>query len=236
MQLVENSAADDGVEARELTYDRIKQESDRLRDARQFFARQLGPLPAVGGISLGAVAAFSEKAKNCWLVVALVFFALMLVASFFYSRMPPYRELRSRALGVNGVDQGMPTTEPRDWYNAEINLETAIHGADRPPNLWKLLPPTRRGDMQDQLDKERFGLFLVQGLFLGVIASLIIAHLGSDKHGNQCSKSKQTSSAAARETVRTVPLGGDSDVLRLSVTRDGQAGPVRVVAESCKSN
>ena len=62
------------------------------------------------------------------------------------------------------------------WYQAECELERSVYGSGRDrarPWLW----PRRNlsGDLQEQLDKERFGVFLVQGLFLLVIACLVLA-------------------------------------------------------------
>jgi hypothetical protein len=164
-----------------LTHKQATEERDRIRAARAFFARQLGPLPAVAGISLGAVAAFSDEIRTKWLLwVALGFFALMVVASIGYSRMPPYRVLRSqRTKGPDGIADGSQARTEIEWYANEIKLEHSIY--DSPTNeSWfrRLWPESRPGqDLQDQMDKERFGVFLVQILFLCVIASLLAARL-----------------------------------------------------------
>jgi hypothetical protein len=160
--------------ADELAYSRLKDESGRLRVARQFFARQLGPLPAFAGISVAAVSAFSDRIKDdVWLGVALGFFALMVVASIGYSRMPAYRELRAHRLRT--MTEGQSSASPTDWNRAEYELEASIYGSDRNRGLlWRL--PTRKvqADLQEQMDKERFGVFVVQVLFLLVIASLLL--------------------------------------------------------------
>ena len=73
-----------------LAYEQLRDERNRLRDARQFFARQLGPLPAFAGISLAAVGAFSDEIKDpAWLGVAVGLFALMVLTSIAYSPVCP---------------------------------------------------------------------------------------------------------------------------------------------------
>jgi hypothetical protein len=169
----------DDVTARRLTYERLAAERNRMRDARSFFARQLGPLPAFAGISVALVGAFSEDIGcEAWLWVALAIFALMIVVSILYSGMPPYRELRANR--VDGGTEGVGTQNPADWYDAEIALEKAIYASESArPWFWQL--PLRRpqGDLQEQLDKERVGYFLAQVLFLLVIASLLLAVFAS---------------------------------------------------------
>ncbi len=71
---------------------------------------------------------------------------------------------------------------PADWYEAEIKLETQIYGdPQRHPRLWvrpwKARYWPRRDfsqNLQVQMDRERFGVFLVQTLFLLVIGLLVI--------------------------------------------------------------
>jgi hypothetical protein len=127
------------------------------------------------------VGAFSEKIEEeKWLWVALVLFGLMVAASIAYSRMPPYRELRSYRLRYQAKDftEGCGANTPADWYDAESKLERDIYSSQRNEGrLWWW--PRRRpeGDMQEQLNKERFGVFLVQILFLSVIACLLLARL-----------------------------------------------------------
>ena len=167
-----------------LTHERLTAERDRIRDARQFFARQLGPLPTVAGVSIGLVAAFSERIEHEWVLwIALLVFGLMVAASVLYGGMPAYRELRARRLEKGwGQGEGISTSRA-DWYRAEAKLEADIYGTPRkrrfslaPGELWWSRP--RRdleGSLQDQLDRERFGVFVVQVLFLAVIALLVLA-------------------------------------------------------------
>jgi hypothetical protein len=176
-----SASSGDDVAVRRLTYERIAGELDRIRGARAYFARQLGPLPAFAGISVALVGAFSEKIEEeKWLWVALVLFGLMVAASIAYSRMPPYRELRSDRLHDKTKDlaEGCGTNNPADWYDAESKLERDIYSSPRNGGRfwwWPRRSPER--DMQEQLNKERFGVFLVQTLFLCVIASLLLARL-----------------------------------------------------------
>jgi hypothetical protein len=164
----------DELDARRLTYNRLAAERDRLRGARAFFARQLGPLPAIAGLSLAAVGVFAHKIQNhTWLWIALAAFAAMVVVSIFYSRMPSYRELRAARRAT--LPGGQAHHTPRAWYDAEITLEQDIYscGGTRCAVWWPLL----RSDcnMQRQMMKERFGVVIVQLLFLLVVVSLVLA-------------------------------------------------------------
>jgi hypothetical protein len=170
-------STDDDVAALRLTYERRLTERDRIRAARAFFARQLGPVPVFAGLSVGLVGAFSEKIRDeAWLWIALGVFALMSAVSILYSRMPAYRELRAYRVRTQHMTEGREEMAVSAWYEAESELERSVYGSggDRArPWLW----PRRNlgGDLQEQLDKERFGVFLVQGLFLLVIACLVLA-------------------------------------------------------------
>jgi hypothetical protein len=170
-------AGNDDATVRRLTYERTAEERDRIRDARAFFARQLGPLPAFAGISLAVVGAFSEKIKHDpFLWVALGLFAVMVMASVLYSRMPAYRELRAHRLRKGKLQDGRDADTAADWYRLESDLERSIYGSgDSRHRLWRAPWRNLDGDLQEQLDKERFGVFLVQILFLLVIASLLFA-------------------------------------------------------------
>jgi hypothetical protein len=165
-------ASDVPAEVLELEYARAVGERDRIRSARAFFARQLGPLPAFAGISVALVGAFSEKVdKEGWVWVALAAFVAMTVVSMLYSRMPAYRQLRAHA---------DPVPAPQDteaWYRAELDREWMLYGEPRAGN--ELLPPRRKltDDLQTALDRERTGVFVAQLLFLIVIASLVLARL-----------------------------------------------------------
>jgi hypothetical protein len=170
------ASSDDRLTARKLTYDRIITERDRLRGARQFFARQLGPLPAAAGISLAVVAAFSERIKDSdWLWVALGLFTAMVAVSILYSRMPAYRHLRARRLDNPKMEEGRGTDSPAVWYDRETELEESVYAGGQRGCFWRWPRRNLDGDLPEQLDKERFGVFLVQILFLLVIASLLLA-------------------------------------------------------------
>jgi hypothetical protein len=80
---VSRDASTDEPAALELAHKQVTGERDRLRDARAFFARQLGPLPAFAGISAAVVAAFSDKIDHNWcLYVALLGMVVVLSACF----------------------------------------------------------------------------------------------------------------------------------------------------------
>ena len=158
-----------------LAYEQLRDERNRLRGARQFFARQLGPLPAFAGISLAAVGAFSNEIKDeAWLWVAVGLFALMVLTSIAYSRMPAYRELRAERLRT--MSEGSQADAPAGWYRAEHQLEASIYASGcRRSLFWRLPYRNLDSDMQEQMDKERFGVFVVQILFLLVVACLVLA-------------------------------------------------------------
>lgn len=179
----------------QLVYQQAIQERDRLRGARAFFARQLGPLPAFAGISAAAVAAFSDKIQHrLWMWIAVGGLGLLVVVSMFYSGMPSYRHLRAKKekgwrkdlechfqdAARSAKDAGLLVEDmltPTDWYIAQIKLERALYGPPSKRNRWRL--PSRNldgADLQDQLDRERTGLFVAQFLFLVVIVFLLVAH------------------------------------------------------------
>src|SRR5436190_5319327 len=79
-----------------LTYDRLREETKRLRDARAGFARGLGPAPASAGIATAVTAALGEPHHRGWLYAALVLLALMVVVGMLYVRLPAYRQLYAR--------------------------------------------------------------------------------------------------------------------------------------------
>jgi hypothetical protein len=175
---------DDPVAVLRLRYDQAVQERDRIRAARAFFARQLGPLPTFAGVSVSLVAAFSEKIQHReWLWVALGGFVVMAVVSMLYSRMPAYRQIRASRVpkrpeeDARGVAQLANFDTPRAWYEAELALECQLYGPPRKNNEWGL--PWRRpqDDLQCQLDRERTGVFVTQSLFIVVIVALVLAHL-----------------------------------------------------------
>lgn len=195
-----NGSGDDGVASLKLAYEQIVQERDRLRTARAFFARQLGPLPAFGGISVAIVGAFSEKFNHSLFVwIAFAVLLVLIVVSMVFSGMPAYRHLRAeneddwrqhlrtcfedeageaRKLGMRVEDM----LSPRDWYIAQIQLERDLcYGSSRVPARRNrfLLPrwDAKNTNLQDLLDRERTGLFGAQFLFLVVIGLLLAARL-----------------------------------------------------------
>lgn len=189
---VEPQESPDGADelgVRRLIHERLTGERERIRAARAYFARQLGPLPAAAGISVAIVGAFSDKITNrTWLYIALGGFGVMIVLSVAYSRMPAYRELRSQRLETDADRQhqvseapksGDQASTPLEWYRAENKLEHDIYaGSGTTRRLWWLPRKDRAAGLEEQLDKERFGVFAVQGIFLVVIASLFLARFG----------------------------------------------------------
>jgi hypothetical protein len=183
----------DELGALTLSYDDVRRERERLRDARAGLTRQLGPLPVSAGIAVSLVAAFSEDGVRGPLWIAFALFLLLILVSILYSSMRPYRQLRAakeegwRAglrdrypdVARTAQDQGLQVEDllsERDWYAAMLRLEREVYGDPRLENRPGL--PTRElQDLQDGLDRERTGLFLVQLLFGLVIASLLLSRL-----------------------------------------------------------
>jgi hypothetical protein len=179
-----------------LVYEQTSQERDRIRGARAFFARQLGPLPTFAGISVGLVGAFSDRIHHGpWLWIALGVLSLLVAVSLLYSGMPAYRQLRAkkeiawredlrrrwkREAG-RAEDAGLRVEDvlsPNEWYSAQIRLERSLYGTPGKQN--RLLLPSwnlDKTDLQDQLDRERTGVFVAQALFLIVIGCLLAASL-----------------------------------------------------------
>jgi hypothetical protein len=190
------SRGNDDPTALRLAYEQAVKERDRIRDARGFFARQLGPLPAFAGISAALVGAFSNRIERpVWLWLALVVLLLLILVSVFYSWLPAYRHLRAenedewrRRLEERFRPQAPPEgskelkaedmLDPEQWYIAQIELERTLYGPQRTEN--RLMPPSWKlegANLQDQLDRERTGLFAAQLLFLVVIGFLLAARL-----------------------------------------------------------
>jgi hypothetical protein len=170
------TSRDDALAVQELVYKRVTAERDRLRGARAFFARQLGPLPTFAGVSVALVGAFSDKIKDdefLWWAFGL--FALMVLTSVLYSGMPPYRTLRKRRI-EKGMPEGLEGMSPEEWYEAEIALERDIYsptpGARR---NWRWPSWDSGKTLQELHDRERSGVFITQGLFLLVIGALLLA-------------------------------------------------------------
>jgi hypothetical protein len=193
---VPGGRGDEDLSALRLAYEQAVEERDRIRGARAFFARQLGPLPAFAGISAAVVGAFSQKIEHrLWLWLALGVLGLLILVSCLYSSLPAYRHLRAhyenewrKELGKKFRVKAQPAggeklkvedrLHPEDWYIAQIDLERTLYGEPRKKNRlmlpsWKL----KGADLQDQLDRERTGLIGAQVLFLVVIGFLLAARL-----------------------------------------------------------
>jgi hypothetical protein len=185
---------DHEVAALRRSYEELRRESVRLRDARAAVTRQLGPLPISAGISISLVAAFSEDAAAGPLWVAFGLLFLLIGLSIAYSNMRPYRQLRAvreqswrKQLAARHPEAAQRAKKSgllvedllpeRDWYAAMIELERQIYGdLDRTDN--RHAPPTHDlQDLQDGFDRERTGLFAVQLLFGLVIACLLLSRL-----------------------------------------------------------
>jgi hypothetical protein len=161
--------ADDALK---LAYEQAVDERDRIRAARQHFARQLGPIPTFAGITVALAGALAKVENRGLLVAALILFAAMVLVSIAYSRMPSYRQLRTRRRPGH-----TSAASAAHWYRTELQLERDLYGTPRTRN--RLLLPRRNldADLQTQLDRERTGVFVTQVLFLLVIAALVLARL-----------------------------------------------------------
>ena len=178
-----------------LAYDDIVRERDRLRSARASVTRQLGPLPASAGIAISVVGALARgRVDELWLIVALALLLLLVVVSVLFSVLAPYRRLRAQcedelAREAAGGQAAQPTAEAAEhklgfnvnlpeevWLRHMVELERRIYGplrtTDRP-----FRHPFKIKNLQDGFDAERTGLYLVQLLFVALIAALVIALL-----------------------------------------------------------
>jgi hypothetical protein len=159
-------------------YERLCQERDRLRDARGFFARGLGPAPASAGIATGVVAALGEGPNQVALWFAVGVLWAMVVLSTWYGAKAPYRHLYARkvpkAERASGADKPEDFLEITDWYREMIRRERDLYGSLQTTNRY--LPPWKRAkNLQDGADLERTGALLVQGLWVIVISLLVLA-------------------------------------------------------------
>jgi hypothetical protein len=177
-------------------YEGLRSERDRLRDARSSYSRQLGPLPVVAGISTGTIAVFARHVRTSWLLwVALGLLVLLVVVSVLYSSIPAYRQIRARlepgwrerliirhgaAKATEAAERGLRIEDllpPPDWYRAMIELEREIYGHDAPTRSSLRSWPRSATNLQQALDAERAGLYIVQFLFLAMIISLVLSEL-----------------------------------------------------------
>ena len=165
----------DRTEALRLEYEYIRNENLRLRDGRASLTRQLGPLPISAAIVAGLVTGFtSEVHENAFLWLALVIFVVLVVVSILYAGMKPYRVLR------HDKEAAFPrsTQSPAGWYENAIRMEEAIYGEPHQgKGLRSHLPSSDVRDLQDGYDRERSGLFIVQGLFALVVILLIVSRV-----------------------------------------------------------
>jgi hypothetical protein len=156
-----------------LEYEYVRQENIRLRDGRASLTRQLGPLPIGAAIVAGLVTGLTRTAQwNRLLLLALGLFLALVGISILYSGMTPYRGLRREK------EPAFPrsTESSARWYENAIALEKAIYGD--PPEGGRLrahLPTLKAQSLQDGYDRERSGLFIVQGLFAVVIILLVLS-------------------------------------------------------------
>jgi hypothetical protein len=175
-----------------LTYERLCHERDRLRDARGYFARGLGPAPVSAGIATVLVSALSEGRNPGLLCLAVAALIALIVVGVWYDGKPSYRhlyalniealraEIRSEHPVLTETAQLEKRTRvedllpPDDWYRAMIGLERDIYGDERTQNQrrapWQ---PVR--DLQDGMDHERTGLRFVQALWVVVVAALVLS-------------------------------------------------------------
>jgi hypothetical protein len=172
------------LEMLKAAYERVCKERDRLREARGFFARPLGPAPATAGISTALVAAFASGVHTVWIVFAAITVTLMIVVGIWYDSKPAYRHLYRKALD-DGQDAGDAATEATpwdartpgsetEWYRIMIAREVDLRGRPEPTN--RLRAPWEEVDtLQDGLDSERTGLRAVQLLWLGALIFLLLA-------------------------------------------------------------
>jgi hypothetical protein len=104
---------DDELETLKAVYDRVCKERDRLRDARGYFARGLGPAPASAGIGTALVAAIGESNNTLALAVAVVLVGIMILVSTVYDGKPAYRHLYARRLSQARTNVLPPRTRFR---------------------------------------------------------------------------------------------------------------------------
>ena len=174
----ETPPAEQDPETLKAIYERLCQERDRLRDARGFFARGLGPAPASAGIATGVVAALSEGPNHVVLWFAVGVLCAMVMLSTWYGAKAPYRHLYARtvpeAVRASAAQKPEDSLEVTEWYRKMIRLERDLYGSLRTENRY--LPPWKRAEnLQEGADLERTGALLVQGLWVIVILLLVLA-------------------------------------------------------------
>ena len=162
-------------EALRLEYEYVRSENLRLRDGRAALTRQLGPLPISAAIVAGLVTGFTSTVhQNAFLWLALFFFVVLVLVSIKYAGMKPYRVLR------NDKEERFPRSSQSraEWYENAIALEKEIYGESyQRKGLQSRLPSSDVANLQDGYDRERSGLFIVQGLFALVVVFLIVSRV-----------------------------------------------------------
>ena len=96
-------------------------------------------------------------------MIALALFGVLVLISILYSNARPSRILRGEK---ERTSRGQRT--PQRWYESAIDLEKAIYGRPSDEAASRLrahLPKRKIESLQDGYDRERSGLFVVQGLF-----------------------------------------------------------------------
>jgi hypothetical protein len=175
----------------QLAYEDIIRERDRLRSARASVTRQLGPLPASAGIAISVVGALaSSRVDDAWLIVASVLLLLLVVVGIVFSVLAPYRSLRAQheeemARETASDRAAEPTAgstehklgfdEQRSkalWLNHMVELERRVYGPLRADRR-SFRHPFKIRTLQQGFDAERTGLYLVQLLFVALIAALV---------------------------------------------------------------
>ena len=185
-----DSSENDELATLRATYQRLSHERDRLRDARGFFARGLGPAPASAGIATGVVAALGDGKNPGFLFAAVGVLVAMVTVSIAYDGALAYRHLyarRIKALRSTGLQEEelLPKAsdwhqKPEDrlrevkWYRAMISVEREIYGPEYDHNRFRL-PCVAVTNLQDGVDLERTGVRLVQGLWVVVVGLLVAA-------------------------------------------------------------
>jgi hypothetical protein len=188
---------DDRLAALQAAYDDLRRETDRLRDARGAFTRQLGPLPISAAVVAGLVTGFAppdwETAiRSEWMLwVAGGLFGVLVLSSILYGNLRPYRVLRKKTEEewedgaspselvdrlVGRSEAAVPANVELELYKAMVLLEQRIYGEPR-RRWWQWRLPWRIKTLQEGFERERSGLVLVQALFALVVLFLVLARL-----------------------------------------------------------
>jgi hypothetical protein len=156
-----------------LTYEELRRENERLRDARAAVTRQLGPLPISAALVAGLVAGFAGDGKTNLdktpVVWALIAFGAMVLISMLYSALKPYRKLREEAQKGRADPRDCPT--PAAWYEEMIAIERKVRSGSNEEAGWQART------LQAGFDLEWQGLFLTKLLFVAVVVLLILARI-----------------------------------------------------------